>query len=227
MHQWHDATVDSFTATAAGLHHLVVSVRPEATASYVTAGQYTRLLVQGQPVGAYAFASAPGSKSSLEFLVKDDSLFFNALSAPKGYPALKLSEAIGPGFPLARASGRPLWLLGTGSGLAPLRAVVQAVLNSPQRPSAVSLLYGARTESHVPFAGEFSQWQQQGVEVRVTLSQAPREWTGLCGYVQAHLAGVGHGDGLVFLCGQVQMMEETSALLEEAGVGKARIFLNI
>lgn len=227
MHEWHEAKVLSLAPTATGLDHLVVSVPDALAAAYTTAGQYTRLMVQGHSAGIYALASAPAKASTFEYLVKNGGSVVNAIASLTTDTALKISEPMGHGFPLERVGARPLWLLGTGSGLAPLRAVVKALLNQPQRPPQVTLLYGARNEMHVPFVQEFSEWQKQGIEVRLTLSQPPSGWKGLRGYVQAHVSDIGRGDGVVFLCGQKHMMEEAGRMLDLVGVGKERIFLNV
>ncbi|MBX7112867.1 MAG: hypothetical protein K1X64_00935 [Myxococcaceae bacterium] len=223
MHPWHDAKVVSRALTATGLDHLVVKVPLALAAAYKTAGQYTRLMVQGKVAGLYALAGAPGH-DIFEYLVKNDGAAVSSLHAEAD---VKISEPMGPGFPLEGFEKRPLWLLGTGSGLGPLRAVVHALLEKPARPGKVTLIYGARTPEHVPFGDEFADWKKRGLDVRITLSQAATAWQGLRGYVQAHLSEVGQGDGIVFLCGQKHMVEEASQLLARAGVGKDRVFLNV
>jgi NAD(P)H-flavin reductase len=227
MHEWHDGKVLSLTNAAKGLDHLVVSVPETLTAAYTTAGQYTRLMVQGRSAGIYALASSPGPGAPFEYLVKNDGSVVNAIASLTADTALKISEPLGHGFPLEQVGTRPLWLLGTGSGLAPLRAVVRALLNKHERPAKVTLLYGARNEVHVPFANEFSDWEKRGIDVRLTFSQPPPGWKGLRGYVQAHVSDIGRDDGVVFLCGQKHMVEEAGRMLALVGVGKERIFLNV
>ncbi len=226
MHEWHDAKVVSLTLTATGLDHLVVKVPAVLASAYKMPGQYTRLMVQGKTAGLYALAGAPG-RDTFEFLVKKDGSVVNAVSSLHAEADLKISEPLGHGFPLEGFDGRPLWLLGTGSGLAPLRAVVHTLLEKPARSAKVTLIYGARTPEHVPFGDEFADWKKRGIDVRITLSQAATAWQGLRGYVQAHLSEVGQGDGIVFLCGQKHMVDEASRMLSQVGVGKDRIFLNV
>lgn len=61
-------------------------------------------------------------------------------------------------FVADRAGTRPLLLLAAGSGLAPIRALIEAEIEQPRRP-ALSLLFSARTEADVIDGERFAALQ--------------------------------------------------------------------
>jgi NAD(P)H-flavin reductase len=140
-----------------------------------------------------------------------------------------VSAPRGPGFPLARAAGRPLWLIGTGSGVAPLKAVVEALLPHRSRYADVHLLYGVRHADELAYTARFGEWAGRGVRVVPVVSQPrPRTWDGPTGRVQDHLpAKIEHpAEAWFFLCGLPEMDREVAAALLQRGVAPDQIFRN-
>ena len=101
---------------------------------------------------------------------------------------LELRGPIGGFFIWESTLGGPLQLLGGGSGVVPLRAMLRhraAIAN----PVPARLLYSARSLEEVIYRDELHQLDASvGVEVRLTLSRAwPESWTGDRGRVDAAL----------------------------------------
>lgn len=120
-----------------------------------------------------------------------------------------------------------LWV-GTGSGLAPLRAMLQEELAREEGPR-VGLLFGCRTEADILWAEELGAWERHHprFSLFVTLSRAGEAWTGRRGYVQAHLA-----DALaqvqpsrIFICGLSAMTTSVENALAAAGFPQEGILL--
>ena len=104
---------------------------------------------------------------------------------------LCMSPAMGKGFPLAAAAAaaadasaplESVLLFAAGSGVAPLRAVIE----SGALPCGATLYYGARDEPFLAYADRFGAWEEErGVKVVPVLSQPSGDaWGGRRGYVQ-------------------------------------------
>lgn len=153
-----------------------------------------------------------------------------------GAPAAESAQALrtqgirGAGFALAAQAGRDLLLVAAGSGIAPLRAVLQRLLRQRQQFGHVALYYGERTESDFAYRGELEALRAAGVAVELVLSRPSAGWRGGVGYVQDQLRALPPpwlGPGTVaLLCGQSGMISEVTALLAAHRVPPSQILMN-
>jgi sulfhydrogenase subunit gamma (sulfur reductase) len=86
---------------------------------------------------------------------------------------LLLRGPYGKGWPLNITRGKDILLVAGGVGLAPLRPVVQKVLEKRELFGEVSLIYGARNEKNVLFMDEFDIWKK-GVSLFLTVDEVTR-----------------------------------------------------
>jgi CDP-4-dehydro-6-deoxyglucose reductase, E3 len=172
----------------------------------------------------YSIASAPDPSAPGEF-----ELAVSRAASPEVLAELQ------PGGSLlvSRARGAFFWepgegatlLVGMGTGIAPLRAMLQAALARSTQP--VRLLFGARTEADLLFRAEFEERARQEPHFRFepTLTQPSSQWTGARGRVQDHLARVMQGLESVraYLCGNIAMVGDAIACLNGLGVSESAI----
>jgi len=109
---------------------------------------------------------------------------------------------------------RPVLLVGGGSGVVPLMAMLRhRRLTAPDLP--MRLLYSVRTPEEVIYASEL------GDETTLTYTRsAPPGWSGHTGRIDAELvssAASGYSDGVAFVCGSNGFVETASELLLDAG----------
>jgi CDP-4-dehydro-6-deoxyglucose reductase len=156
------------------------------------AGQWVNLVLpleSGEVKRAYSVASAPVAASSrFEIAV-------TKVSGGAGSQYLHDLEigsklrAIGPQglFTRAAEDEAPALFVATGTGITPLRAMLQAAIAEVKVP--LWLLFGARVEADVLYRDEFEKWTREvpGFRYEVTLSQPSDAWTGRRGYVQEHV----------------------------------------
>lgn len=148
----------------------LISLRPEGNAPHWRAGDVFELRPQGAGwVREYSVASSH-AEGLLKLIVRQQFREDGSLGLGSGW----LTERCGEG---ERFNGkirsnaachtpdhrRPLLLIGTGSGLAGLRAQL-AERASVENPGAAWLIYGERCEkSDRPLAAELENWLQRGV----------------------------------------------------------------
>lgn len=119
----------------------------------------------------------------------------------------------------------PALFIGTGSGVAPLRAMLQAAYaDAPSAAVPTTLLFGCRSQDDVLFRQEFETLarEQPSFQLCVTLSRPDAAWTGLRGYVQHHVASLiaSRPARHVYVCGLSAMTGAVRQELKNLGLGR-------
>ena len=177
------------------------------------AGQYVLLDVPTGEQRPYSIASPTSQGDRIELhLRRSDG---GACTDKWVFAALAVGERITLSGPYGRFSLRPLrtepmLLLGSGTGLAPLKAIVQEVREAGLERT-VTLYHGVRTEADLYDREFFEQVEAEGdwLTYRPALSQ--QEWKGRQGRVPELLAqdlpkAAGH---VAYICGSPEMVSDT------------------
>jgi len=195
---------------------------------------------------SYSLAETSMNTDQLVFTIKIQSAPQNATLPGVGSSYLcnlaigDVIDAVGPfeEFYAVKGSGKTMVLLGAGSGMAPLKSIIeeQTALYSEMtndanvKPRSIHFFYGARGEDDLLYQQHFNDLTQQYANFNYypVLSQANDDWTGAKGYVQERLLEqfdeLGDFNNLEFyLCGPQGLMHETMALLKKKGVKSQHI----
>jgi ferredoxin-NADP reductase len=140
---------------------------------------------------------------------------------------VELRGPIGGYFVWEAALGGPLLLLGGGSGVVPLRAMVRHRLAS-ESDAPVRLLYSARALEDVIYRDELMGTYDDQVDIRFTLTRSqPAGWRGYSGRVDAGLiekfAWPASERPLVYICGPNGFVEAAASALVALGHEPARV----
>jgi NAD(P)H-flavin reductase len=189
------------------------------------AGQWLNFDVeteQGVARRAYSIATAPSAEHPDEFEIAvtrvDDggsaSLALHAL-----VPGSRI-EVDGPHGFFTREDTRvkSALFVGTGTGVCPLRAMIEDELRAPGGPP-LTLLFGCRSQADILWGDQLAQWAAQHARfgLHVTLSRPEVGWNGLQGYVQRHLAELIDPAARphVYVCGLTKMVSEVRRVLKD------------
>lgn len=202
------------------VRHLVLRTEDGAPYDFL-AGQWIKLYLPGGIERDYSLAAPPSptEPDRLELIV-------TRVAGGRGSEALHAMEAgarldsLGPnGLFVREAHHRPLPALyvGTGTGLAPLRAMLLEELARAAGSAPQVLLFGVRSEADLLFADELRGLTRAHARFRFepTLSRPDPGWTGRRGWVQAHLGELvptlpgAH----VYVCGLSRMTDEVRRVL--------------
>jgi ferredoxin-NADP reductase len=169
---------------------------------------------------SYSIASAPGERLELTVeLVENGDVSPYLVEEIRIGDAFEVRGPIGGYFVWEPGDGGPLFLVGGGSGVVPLRAMLRA------RPPEVAarLLYSARTLDDVIYRVELDEL---GEDVVVTLTREQREG-GRSGRVNVDLLReVGFApetEPRVFVCGPTSFVKAAASALVELGHAPERV----
>jgi ferredoxin-NADP reductase len=116
--------------------------------------------------------------------------------------------------------------IATGTGIAPIRAMLQYLYQAPN-PAEVWLMFGVRKEADILYCDEFERMARANSNFHFipTLSRPDPEWSGHTGYVQEQIARYLPGKpGLhAYICGLKKMVDDVRAQLNGMGYGPAAL----
>ncbi len=192
-------------------------------------GQYIELFERSVPGRRFAYSIASAQVGDrpgrFELAVGRD-------SSAHAVDALQVGENIEVTQPRGKfvrplGSDVPAVFIGVGTGVAPLRAMIQGALLAESR-APLTLLFGCRSENELLWEQTFSRWAEDTrFRFFPTLSKPSASWNGRVGYVQAHLQGLGAAleSAEFFACGSRTMVDDVAAELGKLGVPQERMRL--
>jgi NAD(P)H-flavin reductase/ferredoxin len=183
-----------------------------------SAGQHVLLWTEDGIARPYSFASVPGESSWLEFhlqCVRPGAFVDRARALKVGAP-LRLGEVLGGGLQYDPAwDGRPLWLLASGTGLAPLWAVLREALRQGHR-GGIWLMHVARPGEHY-LAAELQALASSHPQLTVALLPADASLGNLRPTRQT----------LALACGASGFVEAVARRLYMAGLPRNQLFSDV
>jgi len=130
-------------------------------------------------------------------------------------------------FTFREGEGHRLCLIGAGSGITPIRAILRAIADQKLSVEARLLSFN-RSEEDIIFLRELTEMPRvhPGIRVSFGLTDPPPGWEGFTGRISAQFLDAALADfipDLVFLCGPPPMMAAAIELLAARGIDRGRI----
>lgn len=222
--------MSSNETAAKQLKKLVIDVGHLAE-GYKTAGQFMQIKVKDSKPGFFAIASAPNSNNQglVEVLIKDGPAESTAnllCNIPAG-AEVAVSPVMGKGFRVERApaAGHPTCLLfATGSGISPIKALIESDELKAHDRKDVRLYYGTSNSDTTAYMNLDESWKAAGVETVHVFSDDDK------GYVQDFFSQnepeFEASKTCAIMVGHKEMCEAVTKVLESRGVSKEHILMN-
>lgn len=228
--RYHPAKLVSRSSAGGGMTLIALEPAPEVAATYASPGQYVEVRTQGQ-TGYFVLAGMPG-QLPWELVMRAGGGASDVLVVAPAGMDVECTAAIGEGFPMAAAHGRPLLVALSGTGVAAGRPLVGRRIADGDA-SRTQVWLGVRTHGELPLASDLGAWQAAGTKVVVCVSQAADAGDDpdvARGYVQDVIASrVAPGslaDAYVFAVGVASMVEALRALAPRLGMPAERVRTN-
>ncbi|WP_244613329.1 FAD-binding oxidoreductase [Methylosinus sp. Ce-a6] len=200
--------------------HVALRLPPNSSFAYFP-GQHINLSSRGGPARSYSIANAPRPDGMLELYIRyvaDGAMSRYWFTDAKANDLLQLVGPLGS-FYYRESSATNLALLATGTGIAPIRAMLQNLAERPaaSRPRRILLFWGARTPDEI-------FWDPSEISLEIefvpTLSRAAETWNGARGYVQTAMMSskIEFDDTVVYACGSTAMISSVREILMDTGL---------
>ena len=136
---------------------------PEQAASFQhLPGQFAELSIFGYGEAPISITSSP-TQPNLQFCIKRMGVLTTAIHQCKVGDILGVRGPYGNSFPIQEMEGKNILFVAGGIGLAPLRSVINYILDPSNRDryANVSIIYGARTPGDLLFKDELQEWTER------------------------------------------------------------------
>ncbi|MGE5041308.1 MAG: acetate--CoA ligase family protein [Candidatus Levyibacteriota bacterium] len=222
---FHTATTIEAAHLASTFHYFVFeTVEP----MQYTAGQYISVKVANTRINCYSIAAIPGDNKFA--LLVDTS---PGGPGSKYFDNLRVGEKItylGPlgTFTFKEDGAKHLLFLGTGSGISPLRNLIDDLLKVQHVTTPISLYFGLRYPADVFWKDYFEGLEKEFPNFKFTLviSKPDESWHGNSGhitdFVQEDFPDASSCSA--YLCGNKLMVEEAINMLSSKGCPKERVY---
>jgi NAD(P)H-flavin reductase len=204
-------------------------LRPETPLPF-RAGQFIQLTLPGVGEAPFTPSSSPDEPERLEITIIRTGAVTNRLHACRVGEVLGLRGPFGKGYPVEKTDGRQVLVVGGGCGLAPLRALIFALLGRLDTIERMSIKYGARCVEELLYADQYEAWAaHHNVDFTCTIDAPQEGWHGRVGVVTTLLADLefDRPRSIVFVCGPEIMLKFTTSTLLDAGFVPEQLYLSM
>lgn len=148
-------------------------------------GQFVEVSMLGIGEAPISISSSPSrSNGTFELCVRHVGDVTGALHRLNPGAKVGIRGPFGHGFPIEKFRGKDMLFAPGGLGLAPLRSLINQVLDERALFGRVIILYGARNPSELLFKDELKQWaERDDLELHLTVDRGDDTWTGHVGVI--------------------------------------------
>lgn len=211
--------ISSLEKLAPDVIKVLLRLPPTATFNFIP-GQYIDVIGPGGVRRSYSLANAPKTDNTLELhirAVKNGAMSHYWFSQAKVNDLLRLHGPQGTFF-MRNIAQRDLVFLATGTGIAPVKAMLEALssLSLNQLPRSVSVLWGGRNEYDL----YFNLAELPGTFQYTPVLSRSATWKGERGYIQDVLLRRKSDllNSTVYACGSDSMIHCAKVALTMAGL---------
>jgi sulfhydrogenase subunit gamma (sulfur reductase) len=194
-------------------------------------GQFVEVSMLGTGEAPISISSSPSrSNGTFELCVRKVGDVTQAIHRLQTGDMLGVRGPFGHGFPYEKFRGKDILFAPGGLGLAPLRSLINQVLDERALYGRVIILYGARNPSELLFKDELELWsKREDVELKVTVDRGDESWKGHTGVITTLFrdVSVNPRNKIAITCGPPVMYKFVLMELQGKGILEGNIYLSL
>lgn len=200
-------------------------------------GQCAMVSIPGIGEGMFSITSSPTNKEFMEFSIKKCGCLTSWLHMMEVGQEVTVRGPLGKNFPVETVptpengnyglKGKDLLFIAGGIGLAPLRSVINYVLDNRENYGTVDILYGSRSADDLVQLKEIQEvWMKaEGVNVYLTIDREQEGWDGHVGFIPNYVKELKPDlNRTVLICGPPIMIKFTLDGLKELGFQEEQVY---
>ena len=209
---------------------------PEISSFEFTPGQFVTLDLpihekSNKRWRSYSIASRPDGTNVIELLIV---LNPQGLGTPYLFNEIKVGSELtlrGPQgvFVLNQPLEKDLFLICTGTGIAPFRSMVQHIFNHQIPHQKIYLIYGCRNKNNLMYFEELNALQKEMSDFIYIPTLSRETWDGKTGYVHDVYLEIitQHTPANFYLCGWKEMIDDAKNKIIGLGYDKKDIHIEL
>ncbi|MCF6187331.1 MAG: FAD/NAD(P)-binding protein [Desulfobulbaceae bacterium] len=191
-------------------------------------GQFMMISMPHLGEAPISFSSSPDGEDGFSLTIRNSGRLTAAVQQLRAGDIIGVRGPYGRPFPADRLEGKNLLFVAGGIGLAPLRPLIEYWLSRPDEAGNLTMFYGSRTPEEFCFNRDFSRWEQNGLNLRLTVDQTAEEWDGSVGLVTSLLDGYTIDDEtMALVCGPGIMIRFVFKQLQAMGMKAENIITTL
>ncbi len=193
-------------------------------------GQFVEVSLFGVGEAPISLCSSPTRRDSFELCIRKVGRLTAALHQLKPGDELGIRGPFGVGFPVVPLQGNDILLIAGGLGIAPLRSLINYIIDNRRDFGKVDILLGCREPASMLFCAELDYWRQRvDINFCCSIDLAAPEWAGNVGLITALIPGVSLEPlkTMAVICGPPVMYRCVIDELLQKGIPEAHIYLSL
>ena len=147
-------------------------------------GQFIQVSIFGIGEAPISISSSPFNKNTIGICVRKAGDVTSAIHQLEKGSYLGIRGPLGNGFPVDEMKGKDLLFVAGGLGLAPLRSLINYVLEKRDDFAKITILYGTKSPEDILFTTELELWKaRKDIEVDITVDKPGDDWSGKSGVI--------------------------------------------
>jgi sulfhydrogenase subunit gamma (sulfur reductase) len=193
-------------------------------------GQFVEVSLFGVGEAPISICSSPTQQDSFELCVRKAGRFTEALHQLNAGDEVGIRGPFGVGFPVVPLEGNDVLLIAGGLGIAPLRSLINYIIDNRRDFGKVVILLGCRDPESMLFSSELAYWDKRiDINFLCSIDRAAPDWEGNVGLITALIPGVNLDPIKTFAisCGPPVMYRFVVDELLKKGIPEANIYLSL
>lgn len=193
-------------------------------------GQCTMVSLFGKGECFFAISSSPTKKDYIEVSVMKLGKVTSALHECEPGDVVGVRGPYGNFFDVDGWKGKNLVFIGGGIGQAPLRSLINYVVDNRKNYGKLDVIYGARTSKDLCYKKEFDELEKRkDVNVHLSIDVEEDGWKHFVGFVPTNLLKVKPSpkNTIAITCGPPIMIKFVIQNLEQLGFTEDQIFTTL
>lgn len=178
----------------------------------------------------FSITSSPTEGDYIECSIKKCGVVTDYLHTLEAGDEIGVRGPYGNSFPVEEFKGKDILFIGGGIGLAPLRSVINYVMDKRDEFGLVDIVYGARTSRDLVHPKDiYEVWpNSKDTNVYLTIDKKEEGWTKNVGFVPTYVKELNFStDKIVLVCGPPIMIKYVLQGLEEIGFKKEQVYTTL
>ncbi len=147
-------------------------------------GQFVQVSLPGVGECPISICSSPTRPETFQLCIRRVGAVTGALHELEDGSEVGVRGPLGHGFDIGEFTGKDVLIVAGGLGIAPVRSLIQYILDERERFGQFHLLYGARNPAELLFRDDLTRWRESSaVNFSLTVDQPDEQWRGRSGVV--------------------------------------------
>ena len=216
------ATITGIRNLATGIKLLQVKLDdPQVSRDFdYQPGQFAELSAFGVGESPFGITSTRGHGEEIELAINRVGTVTEAVHRLDVGDKVGVRGPLGNGFPMDQFKGKNVVVLGGGIGGAPLRPVIQTILDNRADFGKLSIFWAARSPDLLVFTEEYDYWRAQpNTELYLTVDVRTPDWPHKEGLITTLIEGVNPSpeNAITITCGPPIMIKFAMLSLKKLG----------